>query len=1192
MAEISINLFECAACGAPLDMANANNGICRCRYCAYTNILAKENQTDEVLQYLHMGDNEINNSAFERAYNAYRKAADLDPEESKAFFGMALATNRIKYVKDVVNNRWQAICYEITTKKFGEDKNYKTAVSLATDEQKAEYETRAYEIDYIRAQFSSLEEQGIKYDTFICVKVSEEGGGYTQDSMLAMKLYDTIKASGARPFYSEKDIGERMGEDYEALILYALYCAKSFILVCSNEDYLRTPWVQNEYSRYYAMMADKEKVKNSIIIAFDGNVVERIPGIPGKIQGVNLRSFDASQKINEFVRRFITPEEPKAPKKAAVKYCIKCGSENPTTAKFCSECAGDAFALNAAELVKAVAASAPKARAQRPEPDMNDYDIAEGRIVEYKGNGGDVVIPDGVKSTAWGFKKCSVKSKITSISFPETLTTISTEEFSGCTQLTELDFPDSIEFIGEKAFANCTNLEKISIPAGPVDIDDNAFIGTKFFEDRHNWRNKSFYVGNCLCKTGSDIGLKYYIPEGTVCIGSGAFADSKGVERVHVPEGVTHIYGWVFNECKKLTGISLPESLKHIGGDAFRNCTALTDISIPGAVTSIGRDAFEGCTGLKFVTMPRGFDVREIFGAECSHIEFEYFDGELSKQVEVIDAPVTNESDYVIINGLLKEYTGNDESIAVPTGVTKIGDNAFAEKNVKKVVLPDTVKRIGASAFKSCRELREITIPDSVTYIDEEAFYWCNKMEELVIPDSVTHIGNTAFVSCRGMKKLRLPANLTTITEDLCKYCVNLVDVNIPESVTVIEDGAFYECSLLTEVVLPANLESLGKSVFMRCDSNTRFVISDSNQNYTTVDGVLFSKDMTRLIHYPCSKADTFYEIPYGVTEICGNAFTAANKLEGVDIPGSVKTIAWGAFCNAKTLKRLEIPSSVTTIEKYAFDGCESITEMILPTSLKYDSAVFDGEEKHINLIRRDVLGRRSAGATSSYTAPAQTSSSASSSSSSSTSYSSAASTSSTSSGASTSGFNIRDGLLLSYKGNDKKVVIPDGVTEIDSCAFDGCNEMESVFIPDSVVKIGNFAFDGCQSLAEVRNSEQLEFIGDKAFYDCPKLRYFYFPNTLTHVGDYAFAGCTSLGEANFRYGVKEIGLRAFQGCTYLLKVVIPGSVTRMENYAFSGCRNATIYCELKKPFFGLPSGWDKLWLGADKPKPEVVWNA
>lgn len=387
MSELTPIILECGGCTAPLSEAIVAKGVHKCPYCGYVNILPKEEQTSEVKHYLFSGDAELRDYEFERAYNAYAKAAELDSSEAKAYFGMALAKNKVKYVRDLVNNRWQAICCEVTDKKFSEDASFIRALGCATEEQKEEFASRAREIDYIREKFLELQNTGLDYDTFICVKVSDGEGGFTTDSHWAGKLYDNIKKAGMKPFYSEREIGDRVGEDYEALILYALHSSESMIIVCSNEDYLRTPWVQNEYTRYHSMLTGEEKAKNSIMIAFSGQVIERIPGISGKIQGVDLHSFDASQKINEFVSKFAHAEERarkraeekaraeaerKAEKEAErkarekqekaieelqrkleetasiktdnrVKYCSDCGAENKIDVRYCYLCGKESF---------------------------------------------------------------------------------------------------------------------------------------------------------------------------------------------------------------------------------------------------------------------------------------------------------------------------------------------------------------------------------------------------------------------------------------------------------------------------------------------------------------------------------------------------------------------------------------------------------------------------------------------------------------------------------------------------------------------------------------------------------------------------------------------------------------------------------------------------------------------------------
>ena len=315
-----LKLLECGGCGAPLEPKLIKNGLCKCNHCASNNIMPKDDQSEEVIRFLHDGDLALKKSDFIGAYEAYQSAAEIDPSEAMAYFGMALADQKVKYIRDLriggsgEEYYYQPICFKVMGKRFDANKNYLLAIKHAiSKEQAKEFKSKAKAIDEIRQKFCDFEKTVPKYDTFICVKVTEIGdkNKKTGDSEWADKLYEKIKSIGLNPFYSERDVGSRVGVDYEALILYALFTAKSMIIVCSDEDYLRTPWVQNEYSRYYAMLADKEKAKNSIMIAFRGEVIERIPGIPGKIQGVNLTSFDASQKVNEFAKKFAEPEEEK-----------------------------------------------------------------------------------------------------------------------------------------------------------------------------------------------------------------------------------------------------------------------------------------------------------------------------------------------------------------------------------------------------------------------------------------------------------------------------------------------------------------------------------------------------------------------------------------------------------------------------------------------------------------------------------------------------------------------------------------------------------------------------------------------------------------------------------------------------------------------------------------------------------------
>ena len=99
----------------------------------------------------------------------------------------------------------------------------------------------------------------------MCVKVSDEQGGNTKDSYEALKLYNHLKKRGYKPFYSEEEIRGRTGTQYEATILYALYTSECMLIVCSKEEYLLTPWVKNEYSRFMELIHDERKDVDAMV---------------------------------------------------------------------------------------------------------------------------------------------------------------------------------------------------------------------------------------------------------------------------------------------------------------------------------------------------------------------------------------------------------------------------------------------------------------------------------------------------------------------------------------------------------------------------------------------------------------------------------------------------------------------------------------------------------------------------------------------------------------------------------------------------------------------------------------------------------------------------------------------------------------------------------------------------------------
>lgn len=176
------------------------------------------------------------------------------------------------------------------------------------------------------------------------------------------------------------------------------------------------------------------------------------------------------------------------------------------------------------------------------------------------------------------------------------------------------------------------------------------------------------------------------------------------------------------------------------------------------------------------------------------------------------------------------------ETVYIPYSITKLGKYVFSGcPDLKSVSIPTTITKINDGMFANCTALVTIDfIPESVTAIGERAFEGC-KATSVIIPDSVKKIGAFAFVDCAYIDTVTMPANLTEIPNDCFNGCQYLNNVVLPDTVKSIGKNAFKGCKRMTNFTMGNGVETVGDSAFADCTNMTKFAFTDSVKSIGTL---------------------------------------------------------------------------------------------------------------------------------------------------------------------------------------------------------------------------------------------------------------------------------------------------------------------------------------------------------------------
>lgn len=252
-----------------------------------------------------------------------------------------------------------------------------------------------------------------------------------------------------------------------------------------------------------------------------------------------------------------------------------------------------------------------------------------------------------------------------------------------------------------------------------------------------------------------------------------------------------------------------------------------------------------------------------------------------------------------------------------------IGYKAFASnQKLSNLELPQGIKTIKAKAFIDCVNLKRIVLPSSIEEIGVGAFAGCDSLETIVIER------NPNYIVVNGMLIDRKNKALMRSTRSVSEKCT------IPREVISIQARVFERSNVL-EIILPRNLERLDKNAFVFCGNLQRFDIDDYNEHYSTIDGVLHTKDKSKLVRFPMGYKGVNYIIEDTVSHIADGAFSGAAHIETITFTSNLKSIGLKAFEYCRKISSLVLPSGVEIIGERAFQYCDHLSSIMLPLSIR-----------------------------------------------------------------------------------------------------------------------------------------------------------------------------------------------------------------------------------------------------------------
>ena len=233
--------------------------------------------------------------------------------------------------------------------------------------------------------------------------------------------------------------------------------------------------------------------------------------------------------------------------------------------------------------------------------------------------------------------------------------------------------------------------------------------------------------------------------------------------------------------------------------------------------------------------------------------------------------------------------------------------------------------------------LRHLDLGEA-TYVDGDClpyFGFVAQQETVILPKGIKTTldegeSETGFSESEMLKKLVLPEGLKVVGG--FNSCNNLSDLILPEGLEEICSHAFCGCDAITSIRIPASVKVMDGSCFADCNIK-EYVVDGNNPCFTVVDGIIYNKDLTKLVAFPSFYPNRHFTVPSTVRIIGDSAFMDSH-IDSIELPDSLTTIEGWAF-DGSTIKSVTIPDSVTEIGELAFRFCWDLEQVKLPKDIQ-----------------------------------------------------------------------------------------------------------------------------------------------------------------------------------------------------------------------------------------------------------------